>query len=65
MKNKQTSKKTEIIEEEITAEQAERKCQSDDLFKRMQENNPTMTLDEIGDFFLNKYLYKRKFKMPN
>jgi len=32
--------------------------------KLLKKNNPGLTLDQIGDLFFNKFLYRRKFKMP-
>ena len=60
MKNKKTATacKNDLIENE------EKESSSEDFFERLQEIYPTMTLDEIGDFLLNTYLYQRKFKMP-
>ena len=50
--------------ENDTRQTEEKASPSKDFFEQLQENNPTMTLDEIGNFFLNTYLFKRKFKMP-
>lgn len=58
------SKKTTNNGEKDTAQKEVQETPTKDFFKQLQENNPTMTLEEIGDYLLNTYLYKRKFKMP-
>lgn len=32
--------------------------------KLLKENHPGLTLDQIGDLFFNKFLYRRKFIFP-
>ena len=32
--------------------------------KLLKKNHPGLTLDQIGDLFFNKYLYRRKFIFP-
>ena len=57
-----TNKKVADVGKKDTSQKKE---QGDDFFERLQAIYPTMTLDEIGDLLFNKYLYRRKFKMPN